>query len=64
MKLIEVPIFNEDGSVQCLQVLSAEEVQVLLQFALNFLTSAGLTVRMLIDKNKEKEEPVKVGLND
>lgn len=65
MKLTEVPIFNEDGSVQCLQVLSAEEVQVLLQFALNFLTSTGLSVRMLLEKNKElEEEPVKVGLND
>lgn len=42
MKIIEVPIFNDDGSVQVTHVLTPEQVQPLLQFALNFLTATGL----------------------
>lgn len=44
MKIIEVPILNEDGSVQITQVLTPEQVQSLLQFALSFLTAAGMSV--------------------
>lgn len=40
--IIDVPVKNEDGSLKFTQTLNAEQAQVLLQFALNFLTSAGL----------------------
>ena len=65
MKIIEVPVFNEDGSIKFTQVCSPEEAQSLLQFALNFLTATGMNVRMLMSNQTETpEEEVKVGLND
>jgi len=48
MKIIEVPIFNEDGSVKITQVLTPEQVQPLLQFALSFLTATGLSVTKVV----------------
>lgn len=53
---IDVPMLNEDGSVQYTQTLSAEEVQVLLQFALNFLTTIGMTSHQLV-KLRDDDEP-------
>lgn len=44
MKIKEVPVFNEDGSVQFTQVVTENEAQMLLQFALNFLTTSGMMV--------------------
>lgn len=41
MKIIEVPIFNDDGSVQATQLYSPEEAQRLLQFAVNFMLAVG-----------------------
>ncbi len=41
MKIIEVPIFNEDGSIQTTQTYSPEEAQRLLQFAANFMMGVG-----------------------
>jgi hypothetical protein len=42
MKILEVPTFNPDGSIRVTHLLSPEEAQGLLQFALNFLTAAGM----------------------
>ncbi len=42
MKIIDIPIFNQDGSIQFTQQVSPEEAQVLLQFAINFLTQTGV----------------------
>lgn len=47
MKIINVPIFNDDGSIQLTQVVSPEEAQALLQFAINFLTAAGMYQRIV-----------------
>ena len=55
MKIIDVPILNEDGSIKFTQVVTAQEAQVLLQFALNFLASTGLTVKMMMDHSKEDD---------
>ena len=41
MQIIDVPVYNEDGSVQFTQKVSPEEAQHLLAFALNFLAGAG-----------------------
>jgi hypothetical protein len=68
MKIIEVPIFNEDGSIQIMQKVSPEEAQTLLQFALNFLATTGLVasgaVSMQMVEEDAMEERIKVGLND
>ena len=67
MKIIEVPIFNEDGSVQVTHLINPEETKALLQFALNFLTAAGMSVQMLI-RRKDDDEPdlaqMELPLND
>ena len=42
MKIIDVPIYNEDGSIQFTQSISPEEAQALLQFSINFLTATGM----------------------
>lgn len=60
MKIIEVPVFNEDGSIKFTSVVSPEESQALLQFALNFLAGAGLAARARIQQ-AEDEKPT---LND
>jgi hypothetical protein len=62
MKIIDVPVFNGDGSIQYHQTLSANEVQVLLQFALNFLVAAGISTQQLMKQVEEAEE--KQELND
>lgn len=41
MKL-EVPVLNQDGSVNFVASLTAGEVQILLQFGLNMAITAGL----------------------
>lgn len=56
MKIIDVPVFNEDGTVKFTQVITAEEAQALLQFAINFLASTGMSVQMLVKRTKEAEE--------
>ena len=56
MKIIEVPIFNDDGSVQVTHTIAPEEAQILLQFALNFLTGTGLSLRQIMQKTKEQQE--------
>jgi hypothetical protein len=46
MKIIETPVYNEDGSVRFTQEVSPQEAQTLLSFALNFLVSTGLAAQM------------------
>lgn len=44
MKIIDVPVYNKDGSVQFTQSVSPEEAQHLLGFAINFLAATGMHV--------------------
>lgn len=63
MKIIEVPVFNDDGSIKVTQLLSPQEAQTLLQFALNFLSAAGMTVAVATAKpaeNPQMELPLTV----
>lgn len=66
MKIIEVPVYQEDGSVKFTQMVTPEEAQVLLQFALNFLVSTGLHTRFMAESQEEAATPEesKAGLND
>lgn len=41
MKVINVPKFNNDGSIECTVVVGPEEARELLQFAINFLAGVG-----------------------
>lgn len=43
---LDVPILNDDGSVKFTATLSPDQVQVLLQFAMNFTMAAGLAVQI------------------
>lgn len=43
MQVVEVPVFNEDGTVQIVQKISPDEAQMLLQFALNFHLAMGFS---------------------
>lgn len=56
MKIIEVPILNDDGSVQITHVLTAEQTQALLQFALSFLTAAGMSVSRVSKQDPDQKE--------
>lgn len=57
MRVIEVPIYNEDGSVNITQQISPEEAQHLLQFAINFMMAVGASQKVgvvpLDDEPKE-----------
>jgi hypothetical protein len=44
MDIIEVPQIDEEGNVTATLKIPAEQVQVLLQFALNFTAGIGTTV--------------------
>jgi len=46
MKL-EVPVYNEDGSVSAMMNIPPEQAQMLLQFALNFMAAAGLSATIV-----------------
>lgn len=50
MKVIEVPVFNEDGSIKLTQLISPEEAKTLLQFAINFLAATGLATNYAVAK--------------
>jgi hypothetical protein len=43
---IEVPVFNEDGSVQFTANLTEAQAQVLLQFAMNLAMATGIAVHL------------------
>ena len=62
MKVIEVPLLNEDGSVQATVTLSAKEAQFLLEFALNFLSGVG--VHNIVKTGAIEVAEVKHELND
>lgn len=64
MKIIDVPVFNEDGSIKFTSVVNAEEAQTLLQFAINFLANTGMTVQMLTKRVADEEELNNKQLND
>jgi hypothetical protein len=46
MKIIDVPLFKEDGSINAMVAISPQEAQVLLAFALNFMAAHGIAVGM------------------
>ena len=46
MKILDVPIYNDDGSIKFTQQVSPQEAQALLQFAINFMAATGLNVTM------------------
>lgn len=55
MKIIEVPVFNEDGSIKLTQMVSPEEAQTLLQFAINFMLAMGNTVQVAVGNSKDED---------
>jgi hypothetical protein len=64
MKIIEVPVFNEDGSVKLVQQMSPEEAQHVLQFALNFLMTSGLAATYMVGKQQTEDEESQLDLFD
>ena len=50
MKVIDIPVFEDDGSIKFTMVAGPEEAKTLLQFAVNFLSSAGLAQQFMIQK--------------
>ena len=54
MKIIEVPIFNEDGSIQVTHLIGPEESLKLLQFAINFLAANGLAIEYAVHNNQQE----------
>lgn len=55
MRVIEVPIYNEDGSIKITMMIPPEQAHMLLQFAANYLISAG--VSLVVSQANEKEPP-------
>ena len=64
MRIIEVPMFNEDGSVKATVVYTPQEVQALLQFATNFLAAAGMTASMMVATKLEDDPQQELKFND
>lgn len=59
MKIIEVPIYNADGSVQFTQLVSPQEAKTLLQFAINFLAATGISATaILAEQEGDTEKPI------
>lgn len=56
MKLIEVPVFNDDGSVQATHVYSPEEAGRLLQFAVNFMLAIGSKAVVMQEPPQELDD--------
>jgi hypothetical protein len=56
MQIIDIPVFNEDGSVQFTQKLSADEAKELLTFAINFLANTGYQVHMQEETHTEFDD--------
>jgi len=55
MKFIEVPRYNEDGSIEAMVQVAPDEAQMLLQFAVNFMASVGRTTIVSVAV-KEQED--------
>lgn len=64
MKIIEVPMFNEDGSIKATIVYTPLEAQALLQFATNFLTAAGMTASMMVATKLEDDPQQELKFDD
>lgn len=56
MKLIDVPIYNEQNELQFTVSLTSEEAQYLLQFALNFKLAMAATMGMSVVGARPEEE--------
>jgi len=56
MKIIDVPVYNDDGSVQFTQKISPEEAQHLLTFAINFMAATGQHVLTQTDEKAEFDD--------
>ncbi len=56
MKIIDVPVYNADGSLQFTQSVSPEEAQALLQFAINFNLAVGMSSGISIGTPDDDEE--------
>lgn len=62
MKIIEVPLLNDDGSVQAVVSLGPKEVQFLLEFALKFLTGVGVhAITAPLETNEDTKLSVVIG---
>jgi len=57
VKFIEVPKYNDDGSVEALVSVPPEEAQMLLQFAINFMASVGRNTMISVATNEEENTP-------
>jgi hypothetical protein len=64
MKIIEVPTFNEDGSIKATVLYTPEEAQALLQFATNFLAAAGMHASIMVASKKEDPLQQELPFND
>lgn len=49
MKITEVPVYNEDGTVKLTVVLGENELQTLLQFGMNMAVAMGIAGSMGIE---------------
>jgi len=58
LKVLEVPVLNDDGSVNYTASLSAAEVQTLLQFAINLSASVGLGAHRQYQRERIDAESV------
>lgn len=52
MRILEVPVFDDNNEIKATLVLQPEEAHHLLQFALNFLVSAGLATSYQIKEDE------------
>lgn len=59
---IDLPVFNEDGSVKTTLNINEKEAQHLLQFAINFLSAAGLASNVSVSQEDDVQWPTE--LND
>lgn len=56
MKILDVPVYNEDGSIKFTQQVSPNEAQALLQFAINFMAATGLSAHQMMGKSAESAQ--------
>lgn len=57
MKIIEIPLYEEDGSIKATMHIGPEEAQNLLTFAVNFLAATGqMALLHKAEANSELED--------
>ena len=61
---IDIPVMNPDGSLKYTQTLDAEQTQVLLQFALNFLVSTGMAAMYGVKEPDTDEQQTSLQFDD